>query len=151
MRLAAHGLAVDTPAGWDARIFRRLQTEAGEEPHPVVHAANFPLPPVRGDYGSGAVDLMRAQHILVALVEFDPPSARTALFADEGMPRPRADDFHPWQLQRVLPGQSGAQWFFNTGTRAFCLYVVLGSHARRARLLPQVHEFLDRLTIGSVR
>jgi hypothetical protein len=135
------------PAGWDARIYRRPQTDAGEEPHPVVHAANFPLPAVRGDYGSGAVDVMRGHHVLVALVEFDEQSAGTALFARRGLPRPRSDDFHPWQLQRVLPGQSGAQWFFNTGNRAFCLYVVLGNHARRARLLPQVHEFLGRLTI----
>lgn len=148
MNVAAHGLSVDTPAGWDARIYRRPQSEAGEVPHPVVHAANFALPTVRGDYGSGAVDLMRAHHVLVALLEFDPSSAQTALFARRGLPRPRAEDFHSWQLQRVLRGQSGAQWFFNTGDRAFCLYVVLGSHARRARLIPQVHDLLDRLTIG---
>jgi len=28
------------------------------------------------------------------------------------------------------------------------LYVVLGSHHRRARLVPHVHNLLDRLTIG---
>jgi len=148
MKVAAHRLAVDTPAGWDARIYRRDATDAGEDPYPVMHAANFALPAVRGDYGSGAVDRMRRDHVLVALLEFDAPSAKTALFANRGMPRPRADDFHPTQLQRMLPGQSGAQWFFNTGDRAFCLYVVLGSHHRRARLLPQVHNLLDRLSIG---
>ena len=148
MRIAAHGLTVHTPAGWDARIYRRAQTEAGEDSHPVVHAGNFALPSERGDFGSGAVDRMGRNHVLVTLVEFDRASARTALFANRGMPRPRPADFHPMQLQRVLPGQSGAQWFFNTGDRAFCLYVVLGSHSRRARLVPHVHELLDQLSIG---
>jgi hypothetical protein len=146
--MVAHGLAIDTPAGWDARIYRRPQSDAGETSHPIAHAANFALPSVRGDFGSGAVDRMHSNHVLVVLVEFDAPSAGTALFARHGVPRPRAEDFHPAQLQRTLPGQSGAQWFFHTGNRAFCLYVVLGSHHRRARLLPQVHDFLDRLTIG---
>jgi hypothetical protein len=148
VRVAAHRLAVDTPHGWDARIYRRTQTDAGEQSFPVMHAANFALPAIRGDFGSGAVDRMRRDNVLVALLEFDPPSVGTALFANRGVPRPRADEFHPTQLQRVLPGQSGGQWFFNTGDRAFCLYVVLGSHHRRARLVPHVHALLDRLTIG---
>jgi len=148
VKVAAHRLAVDTPRGWDAHIYRRDQSEVGEQSYPVMHAANFALPSIRGDFGSGAVDRMRRDNVLVVLLEFDPPSVQTALFANRGVPRPRADDFHPAQLQRVLPGQSGAQWFFNTGNRAFCLYVVLGSHHRRARLVPHVHELLDRLTIG---
>lgn len=148
MRVAAHGLSVDTPGGWDARIYRREVSEHGEDPYPVMHAANFALPSLRGDYGSGAVDRMSRNDVLVVLLEFDGPSAHTALFANRGLPRPRPDDFHPTQLQRVLPGQSGAQWFFNTSGRAFCLYVVLGSHHRRARLVADVHELLDRLTIG---
>ena len=148
MKVAAHRLAVDTPHGWDARIYRRHRSEAGEVSYPVMHAANFALPLVRGDYGSGAVDQMRRHDVLVVLMEFDESSAGTALFANRGVPRPRSEDFHPAQLQRLLPGQSGGQWFFNTGNRAFCLYVVLGSHSRRARLLSQVHDLLDRLTIG---
>jgi hypothetical protein len=60
---------------------------------------------------------------------------------------PRAGDFDPRKLQRTLHGQSGGQWFFNTGDRAFTLYVVLGSHDRRARLLPHVLAVLDQLTI----
>jgi hypothetical protein len=148
MRVVAHRLGVDTPRGWDARIYRREQSAVGEQSYPVMHAANFSLPAIRGDFGSGAVDRMGRDHVLVVLLEFDAPSTKTALFANNGVPRPRIDDFHPAQLQRVLPGQSGGQWFFNTGDRAFCLYVVLGSHHRRARLLPHVHDLLDRLTIG---
>lgn len=147
MKVVAHRLAVDTPRGWDARIYRRRQSEAGELSYPVMHAANFALPAIRGDFGSGAVDRMRRDDVLVVLIEFDESSVGTALFARRGLPRPQPTDFHPTQLQRVLPGQSGAQWFFNTGSRAFCLYVVLGSHHRRARLLPHVRHLLDRLTI----
>lgn len=147
MKVAAHGLTVDTPGGWDVRIYRRAASEHGEEPFPVMHAANFALPTIRGDFGSGAVDRMGHDDVLVVLLEFDAASAQTALFANGGIPRPRPHDFHRAQLQRVLPGQSGAQWFFNTGPRAFCLYVVLGSHHRRARLIPPVNDLLDRLTI----
>jgi hypothetical protein len=147
MRLAAHGLAVDTPPGWDARIYRRPQSADGEDNHPIMHAANFALPSERGDYGSGAVDRMRDDDVLVVLIEFDAASTQTALFARRGMPRPQVNDFDPAMLQRTLPRQSGGQWFFNHRGRAFCLYVVLGNHARRARLVPRVHQLLDRMGI----
>jgi len=143
----AHGVAVRTPAGCEARIHRRPPTEPDERTHSVTHVANFALPPDRGDFGTGAVERMGRDDVLVVLVEFDAASASTPLFANRGLPRPRVEDFHPAQLQRTLPGQSGAQWFFNTRGRAFSLYVVLGSHHRRARLLPQVRQILDDLTI----
>ncbi|HET6817383.1 MAG TPA: hypothetical protein VFH66_09200 [Mycobacteriales bacterium] len=143
----AHGVTVRTMDGWEARISRRPPTEPEERTHSVTHIANFPLPARRGDFGSGAVERMGRDDVLVVLVEFDSDSAKTALFARRGLPRPRVVDFDPRKLQRTLPGQSGGQWFFNTGGRAFTLYVVLGSHHRRARLLPQVHAVLDHLTI----
>jgi hypothetical protein len=146
-RIRAHGVAVRTPPGIEARIHRRPPTEPEESTHSVTHIANFPLPADRGDFGTGAVERMGRDDVLVVLVEFDAASATTALFEQRGLPRPRLGDFHPARLQRTLPGQSGAQWFFNTGDRAFSLYVVLGSHARRARLLPQVHEILDHVSI----
>jgi hypothetical protein len=143
----AHGVAVRTPPGWEARIHRRPPTEPGETTHSVTHIGNFPLPPQRGDFGTGAVERMARDDVLVVLVEYDAASARTALFARRGLPHPTAGDFDPRKLQRTLPGQSGGQWFFNTGDRAFSLYVVLGSHTRRARLLPHVHHILDQLAI----
>lgn len=143
----AHGVTVRTLAGWEARIFRHPPTEPEERTHSVTHLGNFPLPARRGDFGSGAVERMGRDDVLVVLVEYDAASAKTPLFARRGLPRPRVADFDPRKLQRTLPGQSGGQWFFNTGDRAFTLYVVLGSHHRRARLLPQVHAALDQLTI----
>jgi hypothetical protein len=158
MRIAAHGLAIDAPRGWDARISRRgrevasaTQGRAGSQPtlHPVLHAANFALPEARGDFGSGAVELMSSPHALVALLEFHPDAARTPLFSDPGMPRRLSlGDFSPQQLQRTLRGQAGAQRFFSEAGRAFCLYVVLGGFANRNALVPQVNATLERMEIG---
>ena len=146
-KVRAHGVTVRTTAGWEARISRRPPTEPEERTHSVTHIGNFPLPARRGDFGSGAVERMGRDDVLVVLVEYDADSAKTPLFARRGLPKPRIDDFDPRKLQRTLPGQSGGQWFFNTGDRAFSLFIVLGSHHRRARLLPQVHAVLDQLTI----
>ncbi len=56
--------------------------------------------------------------------------------------------FHPNQLQRILPGQAGLQVFFTFQGRAFCLYVVIGSFARRIELSAKVNELIQRLTIS---
>ena len=143
----AHGVSVRTTPGWEARIHRRPPTEPEESTHCVTHIGNFPLPRDRGDFGTGAVERMGRDDVLVVLVEYDADSVKTPLFARRGLPKPQPADFDPRRLQRTLPGQSGGQWFFNTGNRAFSLYIVLGSHQRRARLLPQVHHILDQLTI----
>jgi hypothetical protein len=47
-----------------------------------------------------------------------------------------------------MPGQSGLQRFFTHNGRAFCLYVVLGSHVDRADILPNVNAVLETLEIA---
>jgi len=156
--LDAHGLQVELPPGWEGEIFTRggvpeshrvgaAQTGAREPP--CLHAATFPLSAGRGDFGGGAVERMGPGHLFLALVEFDAASAGTALFTQQGIGSLTAASFHPQQLQRTLPGQSGAQRFFTAGGRPFCLYVVLGSHARRMELVPSVNQFLGGLRIAS--
>jgi len=145
-RLAAHGLSVDRPAGWDVAIYRRSPTE-GATTHPVLHAANFPLPKRRGDFGIGAVERMGPGNVFVVLFEYEPAAAGTPLFADVGRPRPRPGHFHPRALQRTLPGQAGAQWFFTEAGRPFSLYVVLGSYARRQTLVPMAERIVTGLRI----
>jgi hypothetical protein len=142
----AHGFTINAPPAWDVRVYRRAE-QLGERTFPVVHAGNFPLPPRRGDYGSGVVETMGPAHVLVVLFEHDQEAAQTALFAREGMPRARADDFSPRALQRTLQGQSGVQYFFHEADRAFCLYIVLGSHARRRRLVPAANELVASVAI----
>lgn len=148
--LAGFGLSVDPPPGWDAHIYRRPRPEEGTT-FPVMHVANFALPPDRGDFGGGAVELMGPDHVLVTLVELDPASAGTALFARLGVPVPLPPGgFGPTTMQRVIAGQAGGQWFFQARGRAFCLYVVLGSHLDRARLVPEVNRVLASIAVDPV-
>lgn len=151
-RLEGSGLAVDLPPGWDGQIGRAagagLQGAAAAVRAPTVaHFANFPLPAERADFGAEAVAQMRAGDVFVALFEFGAESAGQALFASQGLPRIAPGDFDRNTLQHGLPGQSGLQRFFHLGTRAFCLYVVVGSHLDRADAVPSVNALLDSLLI----
>jgi hypothetical protein len=114
----------------------------GERTAPVLHLANFVLGSERGDFGSGTVGTMGPRHAFVSLLEYDRELAGTALFSPQGMPRPRRADFSPDCLQRRLPGQLGFQRFFTAGSRAFCLFVVLGSAGRAATLVDDVNDTL---------
>ncbi|MCU1499156.1 MAG: hypothetical protein JWM47_3109 [Acidimicrobiales bacterium] len=164
MKLQAHGIETDLPAGWEGRIAlratptasgtatdprARAKGTAGEVPHPVVHLANFPLPEDRGDFGSGAVDLMTEEDLLIVLFEYGPESVGTALFERTGIP----DDLTPAMfsssaLQRTIAGQAGCQVFFTVAGRAFCCYTVLGRQAAALRLLPQANATLAATRIS---
>ena len=156
-RLSALDVQVDLPPGWDGRLYRRQPAEVGAQEmgtasstYAVLHAASFPLPAERGDYGSGAVELMGRGDVLVTLVEHGPQSAGTALFATAGPPRQlSARAFSPNGLLRAIPGQAGAQVFFSVNGRAFCLYVVLGDHNQADRLVPVVNSVLQSLQLGA--
>jgi hypothetical protein len=149
MRLDRHGLRLDLPGGWDGRIYRRSVGRGHTSS--ILHAGNFALPGDRGDYGSGAVERMQARHVFVALIEHDRSAAGLGLFARQGFPAPlRPSDFSRHVLQRTLPGQSGVQRFFSLEGRAFCLYVVLGSHAARGRLVPMVNTMLATARVGTL-
>lgn len=156
MELNSQRIRVDIPRGWDGEIYRRagsgLTSQAGqaEQVMPVLHMGSFPLPATRGDFGSGAVEIMRSDDILIVLFEYGPESAGEALFSSVGIPRVTANDFATHTLQRPMRGQSGAQFFFNDQGRAFCLYVVLGSHARRHELIPEVNQILGSLSVSDI-
>jgi len=153
------GITIDLPAGWEGRIYRRPEEAAVgavegwpatgpvERTNTVVHVANFPLAPEVADYGGGAVEVMTNRDLLVVLCEFGPSSVGQELFAAPGVPRLTPDDFGTHSMQRVIEGQGGAQKFFTEAGRAFCLYVVLGSYARRVRTVPLVNELIGTITI----
>lgn len=157
MRIAAHGIETELPPGWEGRIAlkdapastTRTFGTAGELPNPVVHLANFALPEQRGDFGSGAVDLMADPHVLVVLFEYGPESAHTALFRRKGLPaRLTPNMFSASALQRTLPGQAGCQLFFTVADRAFCCYTVLGRQSAAPAVLPQANATLAATRIG---
>ena len=156
----AYGLGLALPRGWDGRIYRRTDADAGLVPasvgqvraasvHPVVHAANFALPEDRGDYGSGAVERMGPNDVLVCLLEFEPSSCADALFAREGVPRLRAASYSPHTMQRTIAGMCGTQAFFQVHGRAFCAYSVLGSYRGRYTLAPLADRALAGIEIDS--
>lgn len=156
MRLQAHGIETDLPSGWEGRISARTQAAGTnraigspeEHPHPVVHLANFALPEDRGDFGSGAVDVMRDDDVLVVLFEYGRECADTALFARQGHPTDlKPTMFSASALQRTNPGQAGCQIFFTEAGRAFCCYTVLGRQASATRVLPQANATLSATRI----
>jgi hypothetical protein len=163
VQLRGAGIRAELPRGWEGAIRRatpetddrdappdgeaRAQSVAPPAP-PVVHLSTFPLPPDRGDFGSGAVELMRDGDSFVALLEYGPDEVGSALFASEGLPRrldPRV--FSTSSLQRAIPGQAGWQHFFTEAGRPFCLYVVLGDHLDAHRQLRRIEQVLADVTI----
>ena len=149
-QLSGGGISVDVPQGWEGSVSDgrfRLLSDGAREPT-LVHLGSFPLPAERGSFGSGAVELMNSGDILMVLFEYEEKAADTPLFSTTGVPRDlQPQMFDRNALQRTLAGQSGLQLFFTERGRAFCLYVVLGSHFDRADLIPQVNEVLSSLEI----
>jgi hypothetical protein len=145
--VSAYGVSVAAPPGWDVRA-RRGDAIGPETAHVVLHGATFPLPAERADYGDGAVQLMRATDVFVALVEFAPESAMTALFAARGWPAPLSgDDFSRTALQHPLPGQAGAQRWFTVSGRPWCLYTVIGAWERRRELAASANAFVSGISV----
>lgn len=163
MRIESHGIRAELPAGWEGRISRRQASVAagprqGREAAgdvsgdtgPVLHMANFALPEDRGDFGSGAVDLMGTGHLLVALVEYGSDSVGTALFpVVSAVPRLTRRMFDRNGLQRVQQGQAGAQRFFTLNGRAFCLYVVLGDERDADGLTRSANDVTAQIRVAA--
>lgn len=150
-RVRRAGVTVEVPSGWEAAV-------AGDslEPKPrpdgskqflSMQVASFPLPADIATFGANVVETMRTDDVLVILVEYGPESAGTPLFAHRGLPRLDASMFSRDNLHRTVPGQSGLQHFFTHGDRAFCLYVVLGSHIDRADLVAKANLVIQSLEI----
>lgn len=149
MRVRGHGLGVESRPGWEVRIRRRAADprEPGGRPRPVLHAATVPLPDERGDFGSDLTPSLGPDDVFISLFEHEPEAAGTALFARRGRPQVTAAAFAANALQRTVAGQSGAQFFYTESGRPFCLYVVLGSHARRAELVRKANSVIGTLTV----
>lgn len=147
--LRAAGISVELPPGWDGGIAEPTVLEDGAVRRSVTHLASFPLPEQRGDYGSGAVQRMGWDDVLIVLLEFDPASTAQPLFRLHGLPRTlRPSDFGRDTLQQRIEGQGGCQIFFQQAGRAFCLYVVVGSYVDRTDLIPTVDDVLARVQIA---
>ena len=164
MQLTGHGITVELPLGWEGRIARRepvasppAAVPAGqrtpsatevEQTFPVAHLGNFALPAERGDFGSGAVNVMGPDNVLLCLLEYGPECVDTPLFPRTGLPRHLDPGrFGANQLQRAIKGQAGQQLFFTEASRAFCLFVVLGSQRKSSSLVPLADSVLSAIEI----
>ena len=147
-RIAAHGVDVEIPHGWEGRIVRRTPAHAAERSRAVVHLASFPLPEERGDFGVGVTELMRSGDVFVTLFEYGPESLGTPLFAAHGVPQLTVDKFSPQRLQRTVRGQVGCQLFFTANHRPFCLYVVVAGRLHLRPVLKQVNAMLQALELA---
>ena len=147
MRMSAAGVAVDLPPGWEVRA--RTQPPSGRDAtrNLLLHAATVALPADRGDFGSGVWELLGADDVFLALLEYDAEDVDATLFEARGLPVVRPADFSPAAMQRQVRGCSGAQFFFRLAGRPFCLYVVLGGHGRRAAGAARATALLSRLEV----
>ena len=159
-----YGLRADAPQGWQVSVTRRPGAEPSSPPAPgvrgtapgvqqgdvtraVLHSCTRPMPADRGDFGSNVVDLLGPDDIFVALVDYGAEVADQGLFENQGMPRLAPSQFGPNRLQRPLPGMSASQHFFSSGGRAFCLFTVVGSHARRMASVPRAAAMVATIRI----
>lgn len=132
MRVAGHGLSIDAPQGWEARIFRR------DGAAPVLHVATFALLEKDGDFGAAATGRMRPDDAYAALVEYRRDAVvrpGVGLFSGRRAATLRAHDFGPAQLQVTRAGQLGCQRFFTDVGRPFCLYAVIRPASKAPALL----------------
>ena len=141
------GLSIDVPPGWDVRI--RPGGPGGTD-YVVAHGANFALPAQREDFGGELVGDMTSGQVFVAVLGYGTEYAGRGLFEPSGSPSPLDPAwFDPFQMQRPYRGMAGVQRFFTAQGRAYCLYAVIGSYARRSALVPLVNSYLAGVGIGS--
>lgn len=147
-RLSRHGLSATVPGGWECRIGKTYESGEGEQTFTVLHASTVPLTGPRADYGGGVVERLGRNDVFVALLEFGPGEAGSALFQEvDEMPVLEQSMFRRNQLQRRIRGQAGVQHFFTLNGRPFCLYVVLGSIVNSAMLVDKANELVRGLGV----
>jgi hypothetical protein len=143
VRITGHGLSIDAPDGWEARILRR----AGGGP--VVHTATFALHEHDGDFGAAATGRMRGDDVFCAVLEFlgdDRARAGVGLFEATGRPAPMAGEFRANQLQVTRPGQYGWQRFYTDEGRLCCVYAVVMPRLKTiGRLVTDLSGVLETL------
>ena len=167
MSLAAYGLEVTVPTGWDARIYARPLAQPAALPSvpspfarraeahggtATLHAASFALPASDAEFGTTATESMPRGGAFLAVVEYEAGAGLepgVGLFAPSGPPGALRDgDFAPETMLRPLPGQVGAQRFFTSSGRPFCLYAVLRPAGHVAAALGELNRMLATLRVA---
>ncbi len=147
MILEAHGLALELPAHWSGRVFRRAGGNA------TLHAASFPLALHDGEFGDASTARMAPGAVFLSLAEYVPGAGLhggRGLFAPARVELPLdPTGFSIRGLAHPRAGQLGHQQFFTAEQRPFCVYlVVAGDGSHRRRQLPLLDGILRGLRIG---
>jgi hypothetical protein len=143
VRTSAHGLSIEVPRGWEARIVRRPGNA------PFLHLASFALRSDTGQFGAAVTARMGPDGAFAALVEYVAdhdvrPGA--GLFAARWRPRLGLHEFRHTQLQVMRAGHLGMQRFFTESGRPYCLYAVISPVRRRpAQLAGELSAVLKTL------
>jgi hypothetical protein len=144
MRIAAHGIELELPHGWNGRLYRI----AGSPP--ILHAASFALPLQDGDFGSGATGLIPAGGAFLALKEYQAGPRLlpgVGLFASNAIPLPlTGGHFQPHALQVGRRGQAGMQHFFTASGRPFCMYAVIETGAASSASAARARDRVGQLS-----
>jgi hypothetical protein len=143
VRTRAHGLSIDVPGGWEARIVSRPGSA------PFLHVASFALRSDTGQFGAAVTARMRPDGSFAALVEYlidHDVRPESGLFAARWRPRLGLNEFRHTQLQVMRPGHLGVQRFFTAAGRPYCLYAVISPVRRRpAQLAGELSAVLKTL------
>ena len=166
VRLTAHGITTDLPAGWEGRITRRRSPAAPtgrrpgrrpgrrsgrptRSPSRSSTSPTSPCPRTGATSAAARSTVMGAGHVFVTLFEYGPESVGQALFARQGIPTLRPRMFAPTALQKTIAGQAGCQRFF-TVQRPGLLPLRRARQPRRGgrTLVPKANAVLRATTIG---
>jgi hypothetical protein len=143
MRTGAHGLSIEVPRGWEARIVRRPESA------PYLHVASFALDADAGQFGAAVTGRMGPDSVFAALVQYLADSdvrPGAGLFASRWRARLGLHQFRHNQLQVTRPGHLGLQRFFTEAGRPYCLYAVIAPVRRRpAQLAGELSAVLGTL------
>ena len=146
MRISGHGLSIDVPTGWEARIARR------EHSAPFLHVASCALRADSGQFGASVTGAMGPDRAFAALVEYATDAdvrPGGGLFAGRFKPRLGLHEFRHTQLQVMRPGHLGMQRFFTATGRPYCLYAVISPVRRRpAALAGELSAVLRTVRFG---
>ena len=148
MELTGFGISIDLPSGWEGRIFKNADDEESHA-FPIVHLTDFPLRVVEANFAGPMIATMDSSSSLLVLCEYGPEQAGTPLFAAGAPPNVirlgdlYSDAFFGPHHHSLL----ARQWFFTLGSRAFCLYVVLGTEADAIDRLDQINSILASISV----
>lgn len=144
--LTGFGLTVTLPDGWNGVVYQRDPLVQDEIRRPVMQASTLDVTLDQGDFGGGLVENLGSFDVFLTLLEIDP--GNELALANPGFVRTLAPEaFAGNRLRRLILGQGGYEGFFTESSRAFCLYVVVGSIDNLGGFLGPINDLLQSIVV----